>query len=118
MASPIQYTAIRSTELSRASIKGLVVIARREIGLRAVSEVADIVQRHPVALNRGPGQHGNIVLPVTVVGRSDSRPPGCHQGKGCKKAYIRVRRRPGNRAKAPAVARPNRPARHALSSPL
>jgi hypothetical protein len=49
------------------------------LGFRDILAVADIAQGDEIAADFGPGQHGDIGLPVPGVGRLQGEPPGQNQ---------------------------------------
>ena len=48
--------------------KVLIVISGRIIGFAAVVAIADIIDRYPVTVNMGIGEHRNIRLPFSIIG--------------------------------------------------
>ena len=69
---PIDGDQVDLVEL--AQVEGLVVVMRRVVDVRPVVEVADVVDRHPIALEAGVGKLGDVGLPLAVVGRTDRSP--------------------------------------------
>ena len=60
-------------------VEGFVVVGRGEIGFAAVIEVADVVNRDPVAVEAGVRQHGEFRLPVAIVARLGLQPEQQHR---------------------------------------
>ena len=76
IARPIDREQIDRVQL--AQIEGAIVIARHEVLLGAIVEVADIVQRDEIAILRRIGQDRDLGLPVALIGRLDREPPQQH----------------------------------------
>ena len=83
-AHPVGGDEVERVEPSE--VEGAVVVGRREVRLRAVIEVPDVVERDQIAGNGGIRQPRDLRRPVPVVRRRDRAPveqePGERQGKG------------------------------------
>jgi len=64
-AHPVDGDEIDPVEA--AQVERAIVVRGREVGLRPVVEVADVVQGHEIAVEGGIGQDGHLRLPVAVV---------------------------------------------------
>ena len=76
IARPVDRDQIDRVQL--AQIEGAIVIARHEVLLGAIVEVAHIVQRDEIAILRRIGQDRDLGLPVALIGRLDREPPQQH----------------------------------------
>ena len=63
---------------------------RGEVGLRAVLEVPDVVQRHVFPVDGRVGEDGHVRLPVALVRRRDPEPPRQEHGEGDQKPEQRA----------------------------
>ena len=64
-ANPVDGDQIDPVEAPQ--IECAIVVRRREVGLRPVVEVADVVDGHEIAVDGGVRKDGHLRLPVAVV---------------------------------------------------
>ena len=88
-AHPVGGDQVDALQLAEVEI--LVVIGRLVVVLAAVGKVADVVHPHPLAADGCVGQHGDIGLPVPLVGRLQGLPP---QQQAAERKQIGQQRRP------------------------
>jgi hypothetical protein len=84
VAHPVARDQVGGAQVRQ--IEGRVVPARGEVGLGAVVEVANVVERHALAVDVGPGEAGHLGLPVAVVRGRDAEPPAEDRGEGDEEA--------------------------------
>jgi hypothetical protein len=72
VAHPVDGDQIDLVEL--AQVVGPILVVRRIVGFAAVLEIADVVDRDVIAVDRGPGDLGDVALPTTVVRGLDPAP--------------------------------------------
>ena len=78
--APVVNEHVDAGELGQADGAGFP--AGREVGGGAVVAVADVVEGDFVAVDFGPGELGDIGLPLAVVARGLGGPPGEDEGAG------------------------------------
>ena len=83
-----------STPRKRGEIIGAILVARGEVALRAVVEVANVVEDQLLSPNLDPRQARHIGLPVALVARPNRAPPD----EQCDKGEAPDRECPGERA--------------------
>ena len=83
-----------STPRKRGEVVGAILVARGEVALRAVVEVANVVEDQLLSPHLDPRQARHIGLPVAVVARPNRAPPDEQSDKG----ETAGRERPGERA--------------------
>src|SRR5262245_48921596 len=70
---PVGSNEIDRVELPQ--IEGLVIVARREIGLSPVVEVSNVMNCHQVPVDRRVGRLGVFRRPIAVLAWRNRRPP-------------------------------------------
>src|SRR5215467_6751860 len=77
MGDRITYP-VGSNEIDRVElpqIEGLVIVARREIGLSPVVEVSNVMNCHQIPVDRRVGRLGVFRCPIAVLAWRNCRPP-------------------------------------------
>ncbi len=87
VAHPVARDEVGGAQVRQ--VERRVVPARGEVGLGAVVEVADVVERDALAVDVGPGEAGHLGLPVAVVRGRDVEPPAEDRGEGDEEAEER-----------------------------
>jgi hypothetical protein len=84
VAHPVARDEVGGAEVRQ--VERGIVPTRGEVGLGAVVEVPDVVERDALTVDIGPGEARHLGLPVAIVRGRDVEPPAQDRGKGDEKS--------------------------------